>query len=348
MSYSIFKADLLKDKQSIINFWKSNFPTWAEEKYDWFYQSNPNGPAVCWLIKDSTQNKVVGCTVIFPRKYLNKNKFLRAGITGDFGVDKNHRILGPAIKLQKSVIASCDEDDFYFLYGYPNRNSEPVQKRAGFQAVGSSIRLVKPLLLQRYVSGHVKSAFLSKIFSKVIDNALKFISRETYLLNNKKYQFSQLPVIDERFDALWRETSTDYTLIGERTSEFLNWRFINCPHRKYRIVALEEKNSKKILGYIIYYQKGNTINIADIFTVKSKKVLENLLSNFITFLRKEKVETIEISYFGNKQIIKVLKSFRFSERDYTRKIVLYINPKLSSVPGILDENNWYFTEADND
>ena len=53
-------------------------------------------------------------------------------ITGDFGIDKQYRTVGPALKMQKAGIAGCEDGRLDVLYGYPNEKSEPVQRRAGF------------------------------------------------------------------------------------------------------------------------------------------------------------------------------------------------------------------------
>ena len=50
MEYSIFKANLIKDKGKILQFWQDNSFDWLEEKFNLFYNSNPFGETICWLM----------------------------------------------------------------------------------------------------------------------------------------------------------------------------------------------------------------------------------------------------------------------------------------------------------
>jgi len=86
MSYSIVKADLDRDRTDIINFWRSNFSVWPVSKFQYFYKDNICGKAKCWMIKESTNNLVIGITSIFPRKFALHSHKIKAGITGDFAL----------------------------------------------------------------------------------------------------------------------------------------------------------------------------------------------------------------------------------------------------------------------
>ena len=348
MSYSILKADLRKDKEDISQFWKNNFSNWPQGKYLWFYENNPYGPAECWIVKEAEKNMIVGSTAVFPRRFLLKGKFMIGGITGDFGMDRNYRILGPALQLQKATLPSQNETQFDFLYGYPNDRSEPVQRRAGFRIVGSTYRMIKLLRSNNYVKRRVNLPILTKLLSKPVDLILKVLSKESYLKRPKHFSVEELSVFDKRFDDLWKRTSGDHTVIGERTSEFLNWRFARCPYKRFRVFTLTKKGTGELLGYIVYYVKKNRAHIADIFALNISGYIDALLSEFFLSQRKKGYDAVSIIYLGNEDLVNKLKEYKFSIRDDNRKIVAYMDSTSPLSSFILEKKNWYLTEADND
>jgi len=120
MSYSVIKADVQEDRHLILSVWERNFKDVPQERYRWFYENNPYGPASSWLVTDQKTNSVVGSTALFPRRMnLNGEKVL-VGIAADFAVNQEHRSLSPALKLQKAVISGCKENKVEFIYGFSN------------------------------------------------------------------------------------------------------------------------------------------------------------------------------------------------------------------------------------
>jgi len=348
MSYSILKVNLEESKGDIINFWKRNFPAWPEKKFTWFYKNNPCGRAACWVIKDTKTDAVAGSTAIFPRKVFVKGECLSGGITGDFGVDRKYRILGPALQLQKAGISESNRNHFDFLYGYPNGKSEPVQRRAGFKVIGSTYRMVKILRSQDYLERYTTLPFVPKLLSKPVDLAMRLLSKESYYRRREDFRFEVLSNFDKRFDDLWQKASSHYSIIGERTSEFLNWRFTQCPYKTYSIFALTRKEINEIHGYIVYYVVRNNVYIADLLVVDMNNYIDALVSEFLLLQRKEKHCSVSFLYFGNQDFVNTLKKYMFDVRDSNRKIVAHIDANSPFSSYILDENNWYLTEADND
>lgn len=348
MSISVLKADLEKDENFILDFWKNNFSSWPEEKYRWFYKKNPYGRAECWVAKRLDSNMVVGSTAVFPRRFLLKGKYVMGGITGDFGMDKNHRILGPALKLQKSTILSKEESHIDFLYGYPNDLSEPVQRRAGFKIIGNTYRMVRVLRYHNYINRYIDSEVIAKLFSKPIDFIMSFFSKESRYRRYKDFNIELLEAFDRRFDQLWDRASDYYSFIGERTSKFLNWRFTRCPYRDHRIFVMSKKDKAEITGYIVYHISKNNVNIADLFVMDIEKNMDGLISQFISFVRKKGIETISIIYLGNSNLVNKLREYNFSIRDSHRKIVAYVDPDSPFAKDLYDRENWYLMEGDND
>ena len=348
MGYSIDQIEPDKCKTDILNLRRENFPGWQDKKYTWFYQDNPCGPALCWLARSDKDNSVVGSTAVFPRRFLVKDKSQIGGITGDFGVSKKHRILGPAVMLQKAGILTCKENNLDFLYGYPNKGAELVQKRVGYKIIGHPVRLVKILTSRKYIDKNVKAGFISTVTSNVVDLVLRVFSKETFYHRNREFMVEEPASFDRRFDDLWKKNSITLPIIGERTEMFLKWRFTDCPFRDYKIFTLSRKSTKDILGYIVYYVSENRLYIADILTDSNTGIFNSLVSEFLLFHRNRGLEAMSFFFFGNKSFIQRFRKFGFFERIDSTCIAVYADPGNEMSACLINKDNWYFTEADND
>ena len=347
MPYSITPADLDRDKQEILALWKRNFPNIPEERYDWIYKNNPAGPASCWLLKETRQNKVVGATALFPRRMFCEGKRITAGIAGDFVIDKEHRTLGPALLLQKTTLSNGSKKPFNVLYGFPNKMSELVLLKAGYKILGEVNSLTRPLKSYYYLKRRANLPLITKPISFLVDLGLKISSKERYF-KNSEYEFEALTSFDQRFDTFWNSVTGQIPMIGERTCSYLNWRYIQSPHKKHQVFALILKRNRNITGYIVYNIIDNKTYIDDILSVNLNEALDSLLSGFILYQRAKAIDAISISFIGSKALMEKLKKYSFSLRDNSAKIIKYSAPGSKDLLDVLDKRKWYLFPGDND
>jgi len=349
MVYNIYRGDLVKDKADFIEFWKVNFPRWPASKYKWMYEDNICGPAVYWVARRIDEdNKFAGTTVQFPKRVYLDGKPVMVAIAGDFGVAKQYRGFGPAWRVTAMSKAYMAEAKLGFIYATPNIVSEKVATRYGSIIVGRTVRMVKVLKSAGYLNRYLKVKSLAKPISKLCDLGMKIIARESPNSFCVKYSFELLSDFDERFDNLWQKTVKNYPLIGERTSEFLHWRFALCPFKKFSTFALICKDSGELAGYITYRFEEKNLIISDILAEDTTDVLESLLAAFLSYQRSQDVEKITLVFFGKKEIIKAFSRFGFSTRLDNRSIILNIDENSPYYSRAIDANNWYFLEGDND
>ena len=155
MEFRITEADLAQDKEDILAFWRENFPGWPEKKYLWFYESNPCSQALCCTIRETETGSLIGSAAVFPRRFIVQGEACIGGINGDLAVHKNHRLLGPALTLQRTILSASKGKAIDFVYGYPNKKAEPVLKRIGYKVIGNSTRLVRVLRSQNKVKEYI-------------------------------------------------------------------------------------------------------------------------------------------------------------------------------------------------
>jgi hypothetical protein len=344
LNYSIIEADLEKNRKAILELWRKNFPDLPPERYDWIYQENPYGKAWVWAARETDSDSLVGTTSLFARKMNVKGDSFKAGIAGDFAVNPKHRGSPVSIKLQRAVIGSMNENDLKFIYGISNRKAEPVQLRVGYVLLGKMDRWVKVLKTRRYF----KSSVFYWLASKPLDFIMKGLSREVRYRRPKDYTVQKLKSFDERFDLLWQKASTQFNIIGERSKDYLNWRYGESPHQKYHIFSLVQKDEQEILGYIVHYLKDKVGVIADMLFLNYGSALESLLSEFILFLRSQDVESISVLLFGCPPLAKKLRSFGFFLREEESRILVYRDENSPHADFILNSSNWLLLEGDRD
>lgn len=348
MNYSILKADLRKDRENIVDLWKRNFPGLSEERYSWIYEGNLYSSVVCFLVKETEHDRVIGAATLFPRRIVVNGKIYLSAIAGDFVVDINHRGLGPALLLQKAAVLSCSRGTFAMLYGFPNKKSETVLLKAGYKVLGDCLRMTKPLRSEYYLQKHIKTSAIRKALSKPVDLTAKVMSKESYYRHNRKYAVETPLFFDERFDELWGKVSTLVPVIGERSSSYLNWRFKRSPQHDYFVFALTLKENASLLGYIVYSVADNKIAIADLLSIDMDKTFDSLLAEFLISQRKKGISSVSLNYMGTHLLIDKLKEYGFSIREKINKVLFFTSPESPFQSRLSDKENWYLLPGDND
>jgi hypothetical protein len=187
-----------------------------------------------------------------------------------------------------------------------------------------------------------------KIFSQLIDIPIKIFSKENHYKKTYNYSVEIIHFFDDRFDVFWKKASKQFNIIGERTSDFLNWRYRESPSQDYKIFCIVD-DKKNILGYIVfYYFKEDICYIVDMLFLKSENILNSLLAEFTLYARANGVEAIVIRYLGNNLLVDKLKEFNFFIIDKESTDMVIYSPDFSFGSYLLDEKNWHFFTGDTD
>lgn len=341
----ITKADIEKDRDDILRLWESNFPGIPRERYEWIYKNNPGGFTSCWVAKND--GNVIGSTALFPRRLFMNGQAVTAGIAGDFSVLKKFRLLGPALSLQKAVLSGYTNEGFDLIYGLPNEKSLDIVKRTGYSVVGEILNLTRPLKSLYYLKKKIHFPIIPGLVQKPVDLAIKLLARESFFKHQKESSCELLSMFDSRFDALWEKALPNFAIIGERTSSYLNWRFINSPHSSYSIFIVKRVANLDIQGYIVFNRVDNKVNIDDMLCIDDD-TLDILLSEFILSMRREGIESISIRLSGRIDLVRKLQSYGFSIRGSEGKLVVLFPEGSPFSRYVTDIDNWYMMAGDND
>jgi predicted N-acetyltransferase YhbS len=344
MSYSVIRTDLQRDRNDVVSLWKRNFPDIPQERYDWIYQKNPQGKALNWVAREIGSGSLVGTASLFPRKINLNGRMVTVGIAGDFAVNQEYRGSNVAIKLQRTLVASMTENDFRLIYGISNRKAEPVQLRVGYVLLGKMDRWAKLLKTTKYFKAYPLHGLVSEPLNFIIRN----FSKEARGRRVEGYTIQKLNSFDQRFDQFWKRVSRQFNIIGERSKDYLNWRYRKSPHRSYHIFSLIQKDNQEICGYIVYYFQNKVGFIVDMLFLDFGSALDSLLSKFILYLRGQNVESISILLFGCPGLAKKLKGFGFFLREEESRILVYLDKNSAYADFVLNRENWFLLEGDRD
>ncbi|MCK4825167.1 hypothetical protein KA005_55980, partial [bacterium] len=246
-----------KDIAQAVSVWERNLPLSAAnwmEKYNWFYESNPFRKGKLWLLKLEGSEKAVGVGGIGYRRFNVNGKSLIGAIGVDFAVEKEYRTLGPALKLQKTIMESAQKDSD-FLYSFPAKQAEAVLKYFKYHKLGEFTRLVKVLKSYDYLERMIKPRFLARALSIPADLLLQLRSMKSLRATGNVFHSDRLENSYPVYDGLWETVAGEGLLMGERTSAFVNWRYLECQYIKYEIFGIKD-NNKALQAFIVYCLTG--------------------------------------------------------------------------------------------
>lgn len=194
-------------------------------KFGWFYEQSPTGMPLAllleWRADADSAAQVIGVATAGRRQFQCGNQSLSAGVLVDMAVRPEHRTLGPALQLQKGLLAeSLRTVDF--LYGFPNPKAAPVFQRAGYQRLGRMQRHVRVLRASGYLGRRFPAA-VAAILAPFADVALRIrIELDAGVARAPRLEWVPVEDLGGRFAASRPDGNI---LCGTRSAQFLAWRF---------------------------------------------------------------------------------------------------------------------------
>lgn len=349
MSYHVVRANIEQDKDSILNFWRENHPKPLEAKYRWMYENSPTGRPIVWILRHTESGDCVGMVALFPRRMSTKEGLIRAGVIGDLLVNQKHRTLGPAVKLLRSTLTAVHDGDVDLIYTFPNKAADGVAKVAGYRHLGRLLRLVKVLRTQEYLHDLGFPRFLAKLLSSPIDFFLKAASIETWKSRNKRVLCRETHVVDASFQLLWEESSPSFEIAGERTQDYVKWKFLHDPDDVNRIFAAFDASSGKLLAYIVYRKERNSFEVREYIVGSDEEAGTTLMANFFRHARSLGVASVTVNLLENVHLISKMQRFGFGDRGGYRNVYMHCSDRLGSGCARFDSpNNWLLMASDED
>ncbi|MDH5832463.1 hypothetical protein [Luteimonas kalidii] len=258
-AYSVGDGDLARDAEAAVAVWRASLGQveGRAAKFAWFYRDAPVG-ALLQVLRFGPGGEVVGTAGVGWRTMRVGARQLRAGLLADMAVLSGHRLLGPALQLQRAAceraLQACD-----LVYGFPNQNAVPVVKRLGYRHVGDMVLLVCALRHAPYLQ-RMLPAPLALMAGAGLDLALRL-----------RDGLRDLP--GRTLEADWHDTPLpdahpplahdDCIMRGERDAETLDWRFSRSPLAAFRFLYLRRRGEATPCAWFACQRDGDVLRIAD-------------------------------------------------------------------------------------
>jgi hypothetical protein len=313
MSLSIRTANLETEREVLTEFLRQHLNPQADAKrFDWLYLRNPHGVARTWLACEAGSGMIVGASAVFPRRIVAAGKPVSGCVLGDFCIRPDFRSLGPALELQRRTLSGLQSAGFEFAYDLPSTSMLGVYKRIGITPQDSLVRMARPLRADRQIAKRVKSETVARGLSaagnlllELRDWKLKEAAGWTVELHNGK--------IGEEFSELANRVAEAGETFVHRSAEFLNWRYLEHPYRKFEI--LTARHDGQLRGYLVFDQIVDEATIADLFGLDEPELWQSLLARAVALNRERGAAIINAPALASHPRAAQLEALGFSPRE---------------------------------
>lgn len=348
MAYTVKLLLANEARQVISTLWNNVFDSFSWTRYEWMYEQNPSGAATVCALYQSENGETVGAATAFPRMLRSNGTPVPGAIAADFMITRNHRSAGPALTLQRGLVTQNASLGIQVTYGFPNTKSAPIVLRIGYHKASGKHEFSLPIRADQYVANRVRSAWMRWPLTATMNFALGL--RPSFFKNRlfSRLRTDTVNEVDERFDGLFKRISHQYILVGDKSTSFLKWRYINCPSTTYSVFIVSTGNNANIDGYIVYSIDGGTAYISDFAFDQDRISLNELLIEFANNQRKHKICYITTSLAASTDVLDHFLHTGFRDRGESKPLVLHFSPNSQISLDTLSKGSWYLTPGDND
>ena len=247
MKLSIRDADLDSDREVLISTLFRYLTPFSDDcRFDWLYRGNRDGVAIPFLATDTETGRVIGAAAAFPRRFYFGRDEVSGLVLGDFCLDAQFRSLGPALQLQRACLGVMDAHSAMFCYDFPSASMVAVYKRLGIAITGRILRLAKLLSIDRKIREFVKLPLVETAVSALGNKLLKTIP-VSFRPDGSVEMRVHVGLCGEEFSILDRDQRGRLGICARRSTEYLNWRYVNNPLTHYEILTARRSGALKVM-----------------------------------------------------------------------------------------------------
>ena len=299
-TYVVRAGSAQRDRDAVIAVWRGNLgrEDRLAAKYDWFYLGCPFGQPLLQVMRHEPTATPVGVAAAGPRRMLAGGVELGAGVLVDMAVTAEHRSLGPALMLQKKMMAAGIER-FDLLYGFPNPKAAPVFKRVGYSELAPLVRYARVL---RY-AGHLERlmpAAAARPLGWLLDGATRAWQEVAARRGRApRWHARWADRVDPRMDELWARSDHGTEPIAARDLAMLRWRFDEAPLPKTRYLLLSDPSGRELQAWFACEADGSTLHVRDFWSVDGAQgVGQSFIAALLQAARTAGHSSVSVEYAG--------------------------------------------------
>jgi hypothetical protein len=297
-AYVARAGDVRRDRDAVLGVWRGNLgrDDRIEAKYDWFYLGCPWGEPQLLVLRHAPSAATVGATAAGPRRMLLEGRALRAGVLVDMAVTTQHRSLGPALTLQKAMMAA-GEARFELLYGFPNQKAAPVFKRVGYAKLGELVRYARVLRHGDHLARIMPRA-AARPLGWLLDGVTA-ARQELAARRERETTARWVDAVVPQMDDLWTRSEHGSEAIAIRDTTMLRWRFDDAPLAKTRYLLVEGSRGGALEAWFACQTDGAVMHVRDFWAIDAAEGIgQRFLGALLRAARRAGHDVVSFEYAG--------------------------------------------------
>jgi GNAT superfamily N-acetyltransferase len=316
-------------------------PETDEARFEWLYCKNPAGMARVWVACDGHAGTIIGVAAAFPRRIYRREREARGYVLGDFCIHPEYRSLGPALALQRASLEDLSSKGTEFVFDFPSTSMLAIYKRLRIEPRESTIRFAKLLRADRYIQKRIPNKAAVRTLSVAANAALRI--RDIGLGRSKSWTIAEeAGPCGEEFTLAFRQWAPRMGTCADRSADYLNWRFLQHPQRRYQILTARKHG--KLCGYLIYQWADEDATVVDLLA-EEDQIIKALLVETIAVMRRCGVLTLSAPFLQSHAGREIFENCGFQPRE-SAPVVMLTLPWGANRQGGPDADRWYLTHGD--
>jgi hypothetical protein len=263
---------------------------------------------------------------------------------------------GIFVALGKRILSDLKKENVSMAYGFPNENALPGHRKLNCVELFKLHIMIRPVNFKRISNKIASNRILGGLYSIGGRLAFKLFYRPRISQIDKDIKIRIVNDFDRRFDEFWEKIKTQHDIILKRNSDYLHWRYKQCPTKQYKIFVAEKDGDIHAWAVVRTLEKFGLKNgaIVDILALPDcEDIVGNLLSNIEKHFVKERVDLMACSIPRSSIYYKILRKSGYMDcpRRLNPKEEPFIIYPLSNdvdVERLKKASNWFITWGDTD
>lgn len=343
MIVKVRPGDIESDRDPAIQLLRRHVnPAYDRKRFDWLYCAGPAGPGRIWMAEDGSTGDVVGMAGAFPRRMVTESGPITGWLLGDFCVAETHRAVGPALQLQRACLEDLASDGAPFCYDFPSRSMEAIYRRLRIVPSLQFRRLVRPLRVSHRL--RQRGGVWLGVAGKLVDVALGWAARPPRSAGGLAVAL-HAGRCGEEFSVLARRVGVAHGICGERSAEYLNWRYLDTPLERHEL--LTARSDGTLMGYVAVTREERVATLVDVFSVADEAVSSALLRHAVARLWTQGVTDVRVAVVAPHPWLARLTRIGFRRRGEA-PVVVHALPGTPLDAAVLQHSTWFLTQGDRD
>jgi len=313
--------------------------------WQWEFMKGPDGKAFLYIVED--ENRIIGHFADIPRRFSAQGEVVLGTLSLDLMVHPDYWRKGIFAAMGRYGAEKVKQENGRFLIAFPIRLETILGlKKIGWKEAAKLPVLVYPIRFRGIMNRYLHFPPLGLLMGGIARLFYFFL----YGLKKKKetggVEIERVGSLDESFNLFWQKACTLYPVMGIRNRDYLNWRYLQHPTRKY--VIYRAKKNGEMRGYIVLRKvdllKFNSAVVVDLLAL-DEETLSALVEKGIQYGQQERADLLGFMVPQNHLYYKILRQKGFLQSPKTFQFMVYPHSHREIV---LSPEKWYVNWGDTD